>query len=418
MRTERLDNGLTVILKPVQNKVVTIDAWVNTGSANENDALNGVSHFLEHMMFKGTPKYGVGDLDKAIMSVGGVWNAGTSMDFTHYYVTVASPFFDTALDAISDMIQNALIDAGEFDREKQVILEEYRRKQDDPWGMLMDELYCAVFERGPYRRTVLGSFESISALERDGMFDYYERYYTPDNMVLMVVGEMEPDEVLPKVRDAFGGFTRAHRPLGLGETESSYRHGAVRMFRKDVKEAYAALAFPGPPIVRGDEVLAVDLAATILGDGRSSRLYRTVKEEKGLVDAISAGCPTHRHDSVFYVAASLERAKLDDARAEIVLVLRELAQNGPTPAELAKAKRIIRNDFCYMTETNTGQSGTIGYYYTLTGSTEFCERYLDRVDRLDAGDVAAAAGRCFATEPVVAVVEPNDETRKGEDNHA
>ena len=141
MREERLDNGLCVILKRVPNKVVTLDAWVNTGSANEDAALNGMSHFLEHMMFKGTPRYATGELDKAITSVGGVWNAGTSKDFTHYYVTVAAPFFAIALDAISDMLMNASIDPAEFDKEKPVILEEYRRKQDNPWGVLYDELY-------------------------------------------------------------------------------------------------------------------------------------------------------------------------------------------------------------------------------------------------------------------------------------
>src|SRR5690349_6715272 len=113
MKFTRLDNGLPVVVETVPNKVVTLDVWVNTGSANEDDRYNGMSHFLEHMMFKGTPKYGVGDLDKMIMNVGGVWNAGTSKDFTHYYVTVAAPFFDQALDAISDMIQNALIDKAE-----------------------------------------------------------------------------------------------------------------------------------------------------------------------------------------------------------------------------------------------------------------------------------------------------------------
>ena len=186
MQVHRLENGLTVIVKNVPNKVVTLDAWINTGSANENDSLNGISHFLEHMMFKGTPRYGVGQLDQMIMNVGGVWNAGTSKDFTHYYVTVASPYFHTALDAISDMLQNALIDATEFDKERLVILEEYRRKQDDPSGVLFDELYELCYSEGPYRRSVIGTFESISKTTRDDMYDYYTRYYTPDNMVLML----------------------------------------------------------------------------------------------------------------------------------------------------------------------------------------------------------------------------------------
>jgi len=403
---ETLPNGLPVIIKTVPNKVVTVDVWVNTGSANEVDHNNGISHFLEHMLFKGTPKYKPGDLDKVIMNVGGVWNAGTSKDFTHYYVTVAAPYFDEALDCISDMVQNSLVDKDEFDREKQVILEEYRRKQDSPYGLLYDELYDLCFSSGPYRRSVLGTFESISALDRDAMYDYYQRYYTPDNMVLLVVGDVTPEQVLPKVRAAFGGFSRRVKPLAEKEGQSVFQPGQTRILQRDLNETYVGLAFPAAAIHATDEVFALDVASTILADGRSSRLYRRLKEEKRLVHSIGGGFPTHRANSFFYVIATLDRENLEPSKTGMVEEMRRLATDPPSDAEMAKAKRMIRNGFHFGMETNTGQTSTIGYYYTLTGSTEFLERYLERLDRTTAADVAAVAAKYFSVEPSWVVLEP------------
>lgn len=405
MHVERLGNGLTLIVHHVPNRVVTIDAWVSTGSASESPDVNGVSHFLEHMLFKGTARYGPGELDKAIMNVGGVWNAGTSKDFTHYYVTVAFPFFDTALDAISDMLFHALIDPAEFDREKQVILEEYRRKQDNPIGVLYDELYDATFESGPYQRTVLGTFESVSGLQRDGMFEYYRKRYSPAHVAVLVVGDIKPAEVLPKLRAAFDDVPTTE-PSANGIHPTAYRSGTVRTIRKDVNETYFALSFPAPGIGESKDVHTLDVASAILSDGRSSRLYRRVKDELGLVTSISAGYSTHREPGLFYVMATGDRARLDDAIAEIRSIFRQLADGPPPAKELEKAQMIINTHFHFSTETNTGQSGTIGYYYTLTGAMEFFEQYLANINSVTARDVQDAAARYLVTEPNLVIVEP------------
>lgn len=411
MHQVRLDNGLPVIFKTVPNKVVTLDVWVNTGSANEDDKRSGISHFLEHMLFKGTPRFGPNELDKVITSVGGVWNAGTSKDFTHYYVTVAAPYFETALDAISDMIQNSLIDAQEFTKEKQVILEEYRRKQDNPYGLLYDELYEVCFRSGPYRRSVIGTFESISEMDRDLMFDYYQRYYAPDNMVLMIVGDVDPAAALPSVRKAFGKSNRKLQPLHVQDGESDFAAGQRRVLDRDVNETYMGLAFPAPGILAADEVFALDIASTILCDGRSSRVYRKLKEDLRLVHSISGGYPTHRHASFFYVIATLDADNVQKAGEEIARELRGASTNAPTHEELAKAKRVIRNSFEFGMETNTGQSGTIGYYHTLTGSTDFLEHYLERLSGVTAEQVSAVVQKYFMGEPSLVVLNPSKAVR-------
>ncbi len=401
-----LDNGLPVLIKTVPNKVVTLDVWVNTGSANEAPRINGISHFLEHMLFKGTPRYGPGELDKVIMSVGGVWNAGTSKDFTHYYVTVASPYFETALDCISDMIQNSLIDSKEFDQEKMVILEEYRRKQDNPFGLLYDELYEAAYEAGPYRQSVLGSFESISDLKRDDMYDYYRRYYTADNMVLLIVGDVDPAQCEPLVRKAFAGLATKGQPLADSPRDTLTGDPLLHRVRKDVNETYLGTAFSAPGMDRERDVIAMDIALTLLGDGASSRLYRILKEEKRLVNSVSAGYATHRYPGMAYIAATLSDADPEHVVTEATNIFRGLITNPPTEAEMNKARRVIRNGLLFGMETNTGQSSTIGYYYTITGSTQFLDNYLTQIDSITATDITNIANTYFTKDPITVIVEP------------
>jgi predicted Zn-dependent peptidase len=404
--TRKLDTGLTVILRQVPNKVVTLDAWVGAGSACEDDTINGVSHFLEHMLFKGTEKYGPGELDKAITGVGGVWNAGTSKDYTHYYVTVAAPFLDIALDAISDMLQRPTLDAAEFDREKQVILEEYRRKQDDPSGVLYDTLYETAFERSPYRRTVLGTSESISGLTRDTLADYYRCHYTPENMTFMVIGDMAVPETLSKVESAFAGFVGNGSPPIPVDTVTRPALDQRVVHAMDINETYLAISLPAPGIDAPDDCITLDVAATILGDGRSSRLYRVIQEEKQLVHAISAGIPTHRHPAFFDVVMILDREKADGAVEAAVQLVRDLAETPPTPAELARAQRIITNQMYFRMERNSGQTEMIGYFYNLTGSHEYLDSYLERVRATTPDDITAAVRKYLLAGPNVVRVEP------------
>ena len=411
MKLNRLPNGLTVAIKQVPNKVVTLDAWVHVGSANETPALNGVSHFLEHMMFKGTPTFGVGELDKTIMNVGGVWNAGTSKDFTHYYVTVAAPFFQKALDAISDMMQHALIDADEFAREKNVILEEYRRKQDSPWGMLFDELYLSTFAEGPYRNSVLGSFESISNLQRDDMAAYYRAHYQPTKMLLCVIGDVDPGEALKAVEEAFNSppvLDPEHLHSPHQPPATVYAPPMTNIIKRDVFETYVAMAFPAPGIYRPEDVMALDVASIILGSGRSSRLHRILHEEQRLANSVSAGFPTHQSDSMFYVAMTTEADDTEKATATAGEILRQMATTAPpTEAEMAKAQRNLRNDLQFGTETNTGQSSMIGYYYTLTGSTDFLDQYIERVESITAEQVADVVRRHLTGDPVTLILQPS-----------
>jgi zinc protease len=388
----QLGNGLTVLVRSSHhNPVVTVDAWVNTGSINEPLAINGVSHFLEHMLFKGTERRRANELDLMIESVGGSWNAGTAKDFTHYYCTVASPHKRIAVDAVADMLQHSVLDAAELEKERLVILEEYLRKQDNPGSLLWDEIYEVSYASGPYRPTVLGSEESIRAITRDAMREYFERYYTPANMALVLTGDLTVPEARELAEEFFGGWHRRFEPYGNLDLVSPRLRGECRIIERDVNDTYWAMSFPGPSVGNMSDCLAMDLLEGVLAEGGASRMNLRLVEDLELAHGVGAGAVSHRHDGLFMVTGVLERQNLDALRAEALSMIEALKQDGPTARELERVKTMLFTSLAFRTETTTGQSGQIGYFYTLTGGTRFEEEYLDRLMAITVEDVQRVA---------------------------
>lgn len=411
MKKHQLDNGLTVLL--AENKaapVVTIDMWVNTGAANEPAPINGVSHFLEHMLFKGTARYPAGQIDTVLEGVGGVTNAGTSEDYTHYYVTVPAPHFTTGLDVLADMIQNAILDAEELERERLVILEEYRRKQDNPMAYLFEELYEKSFESGPYTQTVLGTMDSIKAISRDAMRDYYHRYYAPRNVVVVVVGDVKAKSALAEIRRTFADFTRPHEPFDTnGKGPTIWRQGLEQVMPRDVNESYLGMSLPAPGTDDEDDVYAMKVLTTVLGTGRSARLERRIKEEQQLCVEIDADYSRMRYPSLFTVGATFRWEDYEQLKQAIEAELRDVAENGITARELAKAKRVITTGYHFSQETTSGQAGTLGYYYTITGTEQTALELIEKIQAVTRADVKRAARKYIkADEANWFVVKPKE----------
>lgn len=404
MQVFKLDNGLTVLLKENHaNPIVTVDVWVGTGSMNEPAEINGVSHFLEHMLFKGTEKRPVGYIDREIESIGGETNAATSKDFTHYYVTVASEYVTTGLDVLSDVMMNSTLDAKELERERQVILEEYRRKQDSPFGYLYDLLSEAAYRVGPYKQSVLGTSETISSITRTQMMDYYRRYYTPDNMVLVIVGDVEAETALPQIKRYFGRYRRQSKPFDHLNMQTRWAESSTRAIDKDVRDTYSFLAFPAPGVAKARETVIMDVLMTVLGEGRSSRLYQKLREEKQLVSSIGASYGTQEKPGLFMVFATLEAKNEEAMRAATLEEIRRIRGQLVGPRELAKAKKVITNGYYFSNETTNGQSSSLGHFYTITGGQEYEARYLREIARVSARDVRRVARKYLDPEKAIAV---------------
>jgi len=401
---QKLDNGLTVLIKENHaNPIVTLDVWVNTGSINEPPAISGVSHFLEHMMFKGTRNRPLGKVDLDVESVGGETNAATSKDFTHYYVTVASDYVTTGLDVLSDVIMNSTLEAKEVERERQVILEEYRRKQDSPFSFLYDVLCDASYRSGPYKQPVIGTTESLTTLTRAQLLDYYRRYYTPDNMVLIVVGDVKPDAILSQIKRYFGSYRRQARRFEGIERPTRWGGPAARMIEKDVRDTYTVMAFPAPSIATTRDTVIMDVVLGILGEGRSSRLYQNLREKKQLVSGISAGYGTPKKPGMFMVFATLEAKNLDAMRQAVLDEIRRIRTRRVGRAELAKVKKMATNEYYFANETTNGQADSLGLYYTLSGSEKYEQAYLAEIARVSAGDVLQVARKYLDPDKMVMI---------------
>ena len=200
----KLNNGQTVVIQEVKtNPIVTIDTWIKTGSINENDQNNGVSHFLEHLFFKGSTNHAPGEFDKILETKGAITNAATSKDFTHYYVTIPSKDFDLALEMHSDMLLHPLIPRKELEKERKVVIEEIMKDANSPNTLVYDNLVNMLYTTHPYKRKVIGKEGIISKIQREEILDYYNKYYNPSNMVTVIVGDVDSASAIEKVKYDF-----------------------------------------------------------------------------------------------------------------------------------------------------------------------------------------------------------------------
>ena len=402
----KFDNGHTVIVKQVSsNPIVIIDTWIKTGSINENDKNNGVSHFLEHLFFKGTEKNPLGTFDKLLESKGAVTNAATSKDFTHYYIKIPSKDFDLALNLHADMLLNPAIPQAEMDRERKVVIEEIAKDKNSPNDLVYDNLNELIYKVHPYKRQVIGTKEIIENITRDEIFDYYKKHYSPENMITIVVGDVEPNETAKKVQHA---FTISPRKLEKHcyKKEPPITTQRIKEEKFDCNSAYMMIGFRGTNAVHKDE-FALDVLATILGDGRSSRFYQNIKEQKQLTNSIGASNGSFKDDGIFYISANFEPQNKENLKKAIFDEIKNVQQYGVTEAEVEKAKNIIERNTHYSRESISNIAMEMGYTVTITGDDKNYNGYLDSIKKVTAEDVNRVARKYLGeNKSAVSIVMP------------
>jgi zinc protease len=368
-----LPNGHHLWVKQTRTApIVTIDTWVATGSANETDANNGVSHFLEHLLFKGTPTHPAGSLDRILESKGSHFNAATSDDFTHFYITTNNAFFDEALKLHADMLLNASIPPSELDQERKVVIEEINRADDNPDRMLFMKVNEILFKGHGYGRDTLGPRENIANIPRQAILDYYHFWYRPEHFHTVVVGNVDINAVRQSVYDVFSQATpppiAADKAAQFVEA-AKLDHGPIApptgptglvLEKPDLNQSYLMVAFQGPPVSQFQDMAALDVAMNALGQGRSSRLYQVLRQRNPVVTDISAANMTLKDGGLVYVYAEMQPDKMAAAKAALQTELVNLKQNGITADELAKAKTQAVKSFVFHHESTDDMAGGIG----------------------------------------------------------
>lgn len=386
----KLDNGQTVVIQEVKtNPIVTIDTWIKTGSINENAQNNGVSHFLEHLFFKGSTNHGPGEFDKILETKGAITNAATSKDFTHYYVTIPSKDFDLALEMHSDMLLHPLIPRKELEKERKVVIEEIMKDANSPNTLVYDNLVNMLYTNHPYKRKVIGKADIISTIQREQILDYYNKYYNPSNMVTVIVGDVDAASAIEKVKFDFNGEYK--KPLKhVYPKEKILTSQAKNIAYADTQSGYMLIGFRGTKIDDKDSY-ALDVLSTILGDGRSSIFYRTIKEQKQLAYSIGAVNTGFKDDGIFYISANFSPDKCAKLEENIFAEIKNVQKHGVTQDQLRLAKNIIERDTYYERESISNIAGEIGYTFVTTDDIKYYETYLDNIKKVTAEDVKRVA---------------------------
>ena len=386
-----LGNGLTVVLRPnPSSPVVAVQAWVKAGSTTEPESRAGMSHILEHMAFKGTKRRGPGEIAREVEAVGGEINAYTSFDQTVYHITLSGRYLENALDILADTLQNSVFDAGELARELEVILEEVRMNEDDPSRVVSKALFREAYRVHPYGRPVIGFVDTIRKTTRDDLVGYFRANYVPGNMVLVIAGNVDPGKARPLIEKTFGRLPPGTAPEAAPPAEPPQRETRVVVKEKDARRAYLDMGFHGPSM-RDPDVYAWDLLSMILGNGETSRLYRTVKDGKGLADSVYASSYTPKDPGLLFVGGTLSPEKARDAVREILLQTFRLAAAPPEGPELARAKTATETDFLYSLESQSSLARHVGFYETTLNDAAFERTYLRKIRAVTADDIRAVA---------------------------
>jgi len=391
-----LGNGLTVVIRPnPSSPVVAVQAWVKAGSTTEPEDRAGMSHILEHMAFKGTKRRGPGEIAREVESVGGEINAYTSFDQTVYHITLSGRFLENALDILADTLGNSVFDAGELARELEVILEEVRMNEDNPGRVVSKALFREAYRVHPYGRPVIGYVDTIRKTTRDDLLAYFRANYVPGNMVLVLAGAVDPRSSRPLIEKTFGRLPPGSAPPAPMPDEPPQEETRVVVKEKDARRVYLDMGFHGPSM-RDPDVYAWDLLSMILGNGETSRLYRTVKDGKGLVDTVYASSYTPRDPGLLFVGGTLSPEKARAALKEILLETFRLAAAPPEGTELARAKTATETDFLYSLESQSALARHVGFYETTLDDAAFEQTYLRRIRAVTADDIRTVAKKYLA----------------------
>src|SRR6266481_5765084 len=402
-----LPDGLTVIVQEDHSApVASVQAWCATGSIDEDQHLGaGLSHILEHMLFKGTKTRSTNEIAQKIQDVGGYINAYTSFDRTVFWIDVPKDGVATALDVLADAMMNSTLPPKEYMKEQEVIRREFAMGLDDPDRVAGLLLFATAYQRHPYRFPVVAVTLIKNQLTQDQVMQYYKTRYSPNNLTFVVVGDVDVAKVRQQLTEFFKAYPeKSLKPIFVPEEPPQLgRREVDREFATEL--THLSLAWHIPEVTNPD-VPALDLLSTILGDGRSSRLYRRVREEAGLAFGIGAFSYTPGDPGLFGIDATLDPKKREAAGQLVLRIVDEVKQSGVTAEELAKAKKITLSHHLGALTTMRGQASDIGSNWLLTRDLNFSPHYLDAVQKVTLDDIKRVASN-YLTENNLTVISLN-----------
>jgi zinc protease len=400
------ENGHKIVLAHKEGELVNVSTWVKTGSINEDDNNNGISHFLEHLMFKGTHKHKAGEFDRTLEAKGAIVNAATWKDYTFYYVTLPKgencQDLNLAIELHADMMLDPILPEDEigapFDlnnpkvtdkRERHVVIEEIRMRKDQNWTKVYNACNFNMYKKHPYKRDVIGTPEIISQVTQQEIMDYYKTFYSPENMTTIIVGDFDKEKILQKVEKEFDFQGRKNAPKKINEIDEPTEKTIILENTAKVNTSYLMFGWLGPRANQLKENIELDIISIILGESTSSRMYQDLieKQPEPTFNMANAEHYQFRDGNNFFVQANFKPEKREIALELVKKEITGLLENKITKEELAKAKKKIKSRFAFAAETVSEIGETIGYYMTVCEDLKLVEDYLKDLDEITIEDL-------------------------------
>ena len=400
VREATLPNGLKVLVLPVTKApVVTLQVWYRVGSRNEKLGTTGLSHLLEHLMFKETDKLKPEEFSKIIQANGGELNAFTTADYTTYFETLAADRLQLALEMEADRMTNLKLREETTEPEKRVVMEERRlRSVDNPWGALYEETNAAAFRAHPYMWPVIGWMHDIQSSTVDDIRRHYETYYRPNNAIVVIVGNVEADRAIEQVRKAFGPTKPGSQPPTVNEVEPDQVGERRVIVKKEANLPALVWAFKVPNI-KSSDAFALEVLSTVLSDGESSRLYKRLVIDKRLLLDVNADNPLLSLDPNLFTLSGqlLPDKRVDDVEAALDKEIEAVSTQPVSDRELTKAKNQIEAQFVFAQDSNFYQAMLLARF-ELIGDWRGLDDYLESIRKVKAEDLQRVAKRYLSAD--------------------
>lgn len=404
-----LPSGLRIVTEEVPTvRSVAFGIWANVGSRDESPSVAGASHFLEHLLFKGTTTRSALDISAAVDAVGGEMNAFTGKEYTCFYARVIDTDFSIAAEVICDMICDSLVRSEDVDSERTVVLEEIAMRDDDPGDLVHDLFSETLFGDTPIGRPILGTVDSITNMTRRSVNDYYKKKYLPENLVVAVAGNVSHERVVEQVTRLLGGFLDSSaKPAALRPTAKvkARGRGDIGLIHRKSEQANILLGFPS--IDRSDERrFALSVLTSALGGGMSSRLFQEVREKRGLAYSVYASMQQFAGGGILSLYAGCNPEKSHEVTTIFRDVLGDVVNSGLSDEELERAKGQVAGSMVLGQEDTGSRMVRIGKSELVYGEIKSMDEILASVRSVDQDQIAQLASEIFTTQPTLAVVGP------------
>ncbi len=386
-----LPNGLKVLVGPSQAAdLVTLDVWVDAGTRRETADNNGAAHFIEHLLFKGTPTRKPGDIDAAIEDLGGSLNAATSYDWAHFYVTVGASDAPRALAVVADAVMNASLRQEDMDTERSVILSERSRELSSPDQRTIEAVNALAFPDHPYGRPLLGTVPNISTMTRQTVLDFYKANYVPGNVTLVITGNITPEAGLALAREDFGAWPARAVPPDTVTSEPAQSDIRTQMLVGGSDHGVMTLGFRAPSVRDRPDAWAMDVLLTWLGQGGNNQLQTDLLRKQKLVSAVTANYLTQRDRGILTVTASFDPGNVQRVQQAILDEIAALRDTPLTPAQMNAAKHALLASYLFDSQTDSGRADALGFYNTID-SYKYDTEYIAHVLAVTPAQVQAVA---------------------------